>query len=80
MIYKTLPFPMLISTYNLLTIKVEQAGYFSIEITTLNGQLIYTAEAEETTNPIDLSSFQKGIYIITIKSKDFVTTEKIIKL
>jgi len=29
---------------------------------------------------IDLSSFPKGIYFITIRSKDFVTTEKVIKM
>ena len=29
---------------------------------------------------LDLSSFRKGVYFITIRSKDFVTTRKIVKL
>jgi len=29
---------------------------------------------------LDLSSLQKGIYFITIRSKDFLTTRKIVKL
>jgi hypothetical protein len=35
---------------------------------------------EGTTQQLDLSSFQSGVYFITIRSKDFVTTRKIIKL
>jgi predicted GH43/DUF377 family glycosyl hydrolase len=62
---------------------IIESGYpniSEIEIISLNGQLIYTKELERTTLQIDLSSFQKGVYIITIMSKDFVTTRKIIKL
>ncbi|MFC2116642.1 T9SS type A sorting domain-containing protein [Bacteroidota bacterium] len=29
---------------------------------------------------MDLSSFQKGVYFITVRSRDYVRTEKIIKL
>jgi hypothetical protein len=53
---------------------------YNIEITSLNGQLIFNKEIEGPTNQIDLSSFQKGVYFITIRSKDFLTTKKIIKL
>jgi hypothetical protein len=67
-------------TNNLLTIETAQSGKYSIEITSLNGQLIIDGEMEGTTHQIDLSSFQKGAYFITIRSKDFVTTKKIIKL
>jgi len=35
---------------------------------------------EGTVHQIDLSSFKKGVYFITIRSKEYVTTEKIIKL
>ncbi len=31
------------------------------------------------THKLDLSLFPKGVYFITIRSKDFVTTRKIIK-
>ncbi|MGW8316643.1 MAG: T9SS type A sorting domain-containing protein [Bacteroidales bacterium] len=29
---------------------------------------------------MDLSSFNKGVYFITIRSKDFITTRKIVRL
>ncbi len=67
-------------TNNFLTIETEQPDHYSINITSLNGQLIYSTIMEGTTHQIDLSSFQKGIYFITIRSDEFVTTRKIIKL
>jgi hypothetical protein len=46
----------------------------------MNGQLIYSTKMKGTTLQIDLSPFQKGVYFITIRSEDFVTTRKVIKL
>ena len=60
------------------------AGYdvpaINIEIISLNGQLQLSKEMEGTIHQIDLSSFQTGIYYISIRSEDFVTTKKIVKL
>ncbi|MEN8229989.1 MAG: T9SS type A sorting domain-containing protein, partial [Bacteroidota bacterium] len=67
-------------TNDLLTIETDRFDQYSINITSLNGQFIYHTTLEGPTQQIDLSPFQKGIYFITIRSKDFVTTEKIIKL
>jgi len=67
-------------TNDLLTIETYNSDHYSIEITSMNGQVIYSTEMEGTSHQIDLSSFQKGVYFITIRSKDFVKTEKIIKL
>ncbi|MFH0758174.1 MAG: kelch repeat-containing protein [Bacteroidota bacterium] len=67
-------------TRDLLTIQTEFQGAHSIEISSLNGQQILVGEMEGTTHQIDILSFQKGVYFITIRSKDFVTTRKIIKL
>ncbi len=64
----------------LLTIETIHSGHQSIEITSLNGQLIYSDVMEGTSHEIDLSSFQKGVYFITIGSDDFVRTRKIVKL
>lgn len=61
------------------TIETDNPDHYSIEITSLNGQQILTGEMEGTTHQIDLSSFQKGVYFITVRSDDFVTTRKIIK-
>jgi len=63
-----------------LDITASISEYYDIEITSLNGQQIISKEMKGTTHQLDLSSFQKGVYLITIRSKDFVTTRKIIKL
>jgi hypothetical protein len=63
-----------------LTINTRVSGLHNIEITSLNGKQIFTEEMEGTSFQIDLSSFMKGVYFITIRSKQFVTTRKIIKL
>ncbi len=63
----------------LLTIETNQHGQHFIEITSLNGKLIYIDKVEGPTHQIDLSSFQKGVYFITVRSRDCVITKKIIK-
>jgi len=64
---------------DLLTIETLYPGLHSVEFSSMNGQIILSTEMEGTTHQIDLSSFQKGVYFITIRSKDYVTTRKIIK-
>jgi len=66
-------------TNSLFTIETGQPDRHSIEINSLNGQLICSTIIEGTSHQIDLSSFQEGFYFITVRSKDFVTTRKIIK-
>jgi len=51
-----------------------------MDITSINGQLIFSKEMEGSSHELDLSTLQKGVYFITIKSKSLVTTKKIIKL
>jgi len=65
---------------DLITIETGQSGPLWIEITSLNGQQVFGEKRMGEIQLIDLSSFQKGVYFITIRSKDFVTTRKIIKL
>jgi hypothetical protein len=62
------------------TIQTDRYTIYDISVSSLNGQEIYKMEMEGPTHHLDLSSFQKGVYFITIRSGDFVTTEKIIKL
>ena len=64
---------------DLLTIEIRQPGQNFIEITSLNGQLLYTYIMEGSFHQIDLSSFEKGLYFITVRSRDDVRTEKIVK-
>jgi hypothetical protein len=66
-------------TQGILIIETGTTGQHSIEITSLNGKLLYTDKMEEPTHHLDLSSFQTGVYFITVRSRDYVRTEKIIK-
>ena len=67
-------------TNDQLTIETGKPGSYSIEITSLNGQQVLIGEMEGTSHQLDLSPFSEGVYFITIKSTDFVSTSKIIKL
>ncbi|MEE9461898.1 MAG: T9SS type A sorting domain-containing protein, partial [Bacteroidales bacterium] len=69
-----------IPAYDNIIIQTTISGEFTIKITSVNGQLLYSDKIEGPTHQIDLSSFQKGLYFITISSRDYVRTEKIIKL
>ena len=62
------------------TVQTTISTVYDIVITSINGQLIYQEGVEGTIHQIDLSPFQKGVYFITIRSKDYVTTKKIIKM
>ncbi|MFC2089632.1 T9SS type A sorting domain-containing protein [Bacteroidota bacterium] len=70
-------YPNPISTY--LNIETGQADHYSIEIISMNGQLIYTTNMEQSSMQIDVSPFSKGVYFITVRSENWVRTEKIIK-
>ncbi|MFH0758506.1 MAG: T9SS type A sorting domain-containing protein [Bacteroidota bacterium] len=67
-------------TTNVLTIETSDMGEYTFQLTMLNGQLLIKEEITDPVYNLDLSSFQKGIYFITVRSQDFVTTRKIIKL
>ncbi len=67
-------------TRDIITIETDRFDKYSIHITSMNGQLIYDNEMEGTSHQVDLSSFQKGVYFITVGSNKNVTTKKIIKL
>jgi N-acetylneuraminic acid mutarotase len=67
-------------TNDLITIKTGIPDRYNIDIINLNGQLMLSRVMGGTDHQLDLSSFQKGIYFITIQSADFVTTRKVIKL
>jgi hypothetical protein len=67
-------------TFKLLTIETVASDRINIEIASLDGQIMYQKEMEGTTHQLDLSSFQKGAYFITIMSKDFTISRMIVKL
>jgi hypothetical protein len=63
-----------------LIIETGQPEHLLVRITSVNGQLIHSSEMEGTTHQLDISSFRKGIYFISIRSKDFIKTDKIMQL
>ena len=65
---------------DLITLEFNSQETHTVEITSLNGQLLYNSRMEGPTHQIDLSSFQKGLYFITVRSRNYVRTEKIVKL
>ena len=67
-------------SFGYINIETREAAPYSIEISTINGQIIHSSNFEGNSEQIDLSSFQRGVYFITVRSKDFVTTGKITKL
>lgn len=67
-------------THTSFIIQTVTSDLINLDIVSINGQLLFSQEMLGTTHQIDLTSFQKGVYYITIRSKDFVTTRKIIKL
>ena len=42
--------------------------------------LIYKGDMEGTTHQIDMTPFSKGVYFVMVRSKEFVRTEKVVKL
>jgi hypothetical protein len=65
---------------DLINLQTSEIGRYVIEISTVNGQMILSSNSSGSTHQIDLSSFQKGLYFISIRSENYVSTHKIIKL
>jgi predicted GH43/DUF377 family glycosyl hydrolase len=65
---------------NLITLKSEIHGIKTIEITSLNGQLMYSGVLEGNERQIDISGLSKGLYLLTLKSNSLLKTQKLIKL
>jgi N-acetylneuraminic acid mutarotase len=65
---------------DLLNIHLNSNGDHKIEIVALTGQVVYSDLMESSEYIIDFSDYEKGIYFVSIRSKEFVTTRKIIKL
>jgi hypothetical protein len=65
---------------DILTITFKNRGQYKVGATSVNGQVLYNKKINALHCHIDLSSFQKGIYFITIISEDHAIIRKIIKL
>jgi hypothetical protein len=63
----------------IITILINRPGKYIIELISLNGQQLVIHESSGPFHQVDLSPFGKGIYFITVRSQDFVSTGKIVK-
>jgi hypothetical protein len=63
-----------------LRIATDSPANYNIEITSLGGRSLLNTTMAGPAYQLDLSSFQKGIYVITIRSEGSLTIRKIIKL
>lgn len=65
---------------DIITVEMFISRTYTIGISSIDGQLVYQTRIDENSCQIDLSSFNSGVYIISVKSEGFVATKKIIKL
>lgn len=60
-----------------ITIESQENGI--IEITTMNGSIIYTGTIETTNERIDISNFSSGMYVVKLQTAERVFVDQIIK-
>jgi hypothetical protein len=65
---------------DLLNIQTDKINAYSIAVSSLSAHLLFSNEVKGSMHQLDLSIFREGVYFITIRSKDFMTTRKIVKL
>lgn len=63
-----------------ITIETGIPGNYYIGVTSINGQLLLNKIVENREYVLDLSSFNSGIYLITVRSDNFIYIKKIVKL
>lgn len=66
-------------TQDFILIETENLGRYILEITASTGQLMRQEVVSDPVYSVNLSQMINGIYFITIKTEDFVKTERIIK-
>ena len=62
------------------TVKTSGNKGLSVELSTINGTLIYKSKIEGTLHQINMSNLSNGVYFVTVKSDNFYHTRKIMKL
>ena len=65
---------------DIVTIQTEGYGKQCIEILSLSGQIIFSKEMDGNEMQIDLSEWNKGMYVIRLTSDNKTNTRKLIKL
>jgi len=63
---------------NFVSLQVEQYASSVVKIFNINGQQLYSAKLLQSKTQIDVSSFEKGIYLIEISGSGSIVTKKMI--
>jgi hypothetical protein len=61
-------------------IKTYGIGAYTVEISSLNGQVLIYHNETDSINQLNIANIEKGTYIITIRSQDLVIIRKLIRL
>ena len=72
-------FPNPISAKNILTVNTKNNENFTYKIFTSNGKLVLQGTSSTRQKNIDVSSLEKGIYMLQIINKDGALSSKFIK-
>ena len=67
-------------THDMITVQTKESGRYSMEISSITGQIVHRQDFTGRTLLVDLSSYRKGVYFITLEAEAGVTTRRIIKL
>lgn len=66
-------------TANLINIQTKIIGSYEIMLTSASGQIFHHEICYEPVQQLELSSYPEGVFFLTIRSNDFVTTRKVIR-
>ncbi len=66
--------------HDIITVQTNKTGGHSLKLTSLTGQVVHQQDFWGKTLQVNLSSYQKGIYFITVKTEGIIETRRIIKL
>jgi len=67
-------------TVDFIQIETENIGRYILEISASTGQLMSQQVVSDPIYTLNLKSYINGLYFITIRTEDFVSTKKIVKL
>ncbi len=62
-----------------LYVKTSITSGYKVMLSDLSGRIVYQAQPNETVHSINLSSFNRGIYLISLSSDGYSTIQKIVK-
>jgi len=62
------------------TVQTNGNKRLTVELSTINGTLIYKSKIEGTLHQINVSNLSNGVYFVTVKSDNYYHTRKITKL